>query len=174
VPLAIQFRARLRLAFLHPARGQRGRGQDDLVGTVGPGHDLGQAFLAVAAVHSGADDLPTPVANHGPLGAARDLQAAGEHVVLAVAHERSEGPVLEVARGRPGLAERSGFRIREPTFHQEACTLDALQGGQGVVAAQAAGDGIGQPAREQVHLARVAAHRSRRNHLDANGQRGRL
>jgi hypothetical protein len=75
---------------------------------------------------------------------------------------------------RAGLGKRTSFRIGEPAFHQEARAFQALQGGYRVVAAQASGEGIGQPAREQVNLAGAAAHGPRRDHLDAHGQRACL
>jgi hypothetical protein len=112
VPLSLWLRACLRDASggQHVALAcwygrQHGGRQDNLVGTVGPGQHLGQALFAVLAVHGGTGDLAALVADHGFFLASLNLQAAGEHVVLAVTHERSEGTVLEAALARAGLGE---------------------------------------------------------------------
>ena len=71
---------------------------------------------------------------------------------------------------RAGLAQGSRFRIGQPAFDHVARPLQALQGRHRVVAAQAAREGVGQPARKQVDLAGVAARGARRDHLDTNRQ----
>jgi hypothetical protein len=153
---------------------QDGDRQHDLVRAVGPRQHFGQALVAFLAVDGGTDELSAPIRNGGPLLAAADLQLAGQHVVLAVAQERSQGAILEAAAVRAGLAEGAGLRIRQSALYQEARALQALQGGHGVVAAEASGEGVGQAARDQVHLTRAAAHGAGRDDLDADGQRARL
>jgi hypothetical protein len=133
--------------------GQHGRRQNDLVGTLRPPQHLGQALGTFAAAHYRADDFSAPVADGGSILAAPDFEAAGQDVVLAVAHQRREGAVFQAALVRTGFAERSGFRIRQAALDHIARTLQALQGSHRVVAAQAAGEGIGQSARQQVNLA---------------------
>ena len=150
--------------------GQHGRRQNDFVRTLGPPHHLGQKFGAFAAPHNRADDFSTPVADHGPVLAAPDFQPASQDVLLAVAHQRRERAVFQASLVRAGLAQGSRFRIGQPAFDHVARPLQALQGGHCVVAAQAAREGVGQPARQQVYLAGVAARGARRDHLDTNRQ----
>jgi hypothetical protein len=150
--------------------GQHGRRQNDLIGTIRPPQHLGQALGTLASAHNRADDFSTPVADGGAILAAPDFQPAGQNILLAVAHQRGEGAVFQTALVRTGLAQRSGFRIRQAAFDHIARPLQALQGGHRVVAAQAAREGIGHSARQQVNLAGNAVRRAGRHHLDANRQ----
>jgi hypothetical protein len=58
----------------------------------------------------------------------------------------------------------------QPAFNDVARPFQALQGRHGVVAAQAAREGVGQSAGQQVNLASVATRGARRDDLDANRQ----
>jgi hypothetical protein len=150
--------------------GQHGCRQNDFVGTIRPPQYLRQALGTFASAHNRADDFSTPVADGGPILTAPDFEPAGQDVVFAVAHQRRERAVFQAALVRAGLAQRSGFRIGQAAFNHIARPFQALQGSHRVVAAQAAREGIGQSARQQVNLARDAVGRTGRKDLDANWQ----
>jgi hypothetical protein len=154
------------------SRWQHGGGQDDRVAAVRPRQHFGKPLGGVGAVQERARDLSPLVSDHCFLLAARDLEAAGKHIVLAVAHQSSKGTILEAPFARAGHGERSGFRIGQPASYQETRALHELQGGHRVVAAQASREGVGQAARDQVNFARVAAHGTGWNNLDPHRLRG--
>jgi hypothetical protein len=115
--MALSFRSCPRaIAAARRHLGQHRRWQDDFVDAVVPRQHLGQTIGTFAVTHNRADDFPAPIADHSPILATPDLQSAGQNIILAVAHQRRERAVLQVAFVRARLAQGSGFRIGQPAF----------------------------------------------------------
>jgi hypothetical protein len=142
--------------------------QDDLVGSFGPGKYFGEAIRCVVVAHRGTDDFTAPVGDDGTFLRARNLYAAGEDVVLAIAHQCGQGPVFQTALVWAGLAERPRLRVGQPAFHHVARALEPLEHGHGVVSAQTSRKGVRHTSGQQVDFAHVALGRTSRDHFDAD------
>ncbi len=144
--------------------------QVDLEEPLLPGHDLGEAFGSVTAAYRGSDQLAAPIADSGLLLAAPHLERAGQHVVLAVAHDLDEWALGQTPVGGARLRQRSGLGVRQTGIDHEAGTGHPLQGGGSFLATLVAGEGVVEAAGQEVHLACQRTPGAGCEHADAGRQ----
>jgi hypothetical protein len=95
------------------------------------------------------------------------LERAGQHVVLAVAHDLDQRALGQTSLGRAGFRQGSGLGIRQASIDYEAGAGHPLQGGGSLLATLVAGESIVEAAGQQVDLACRHGPRSGCEHSDA-------
>jgi hypothetical protein len=101
--------------------------------------------------------------------AAPHFERAGQHVLLAVAHDLDQRALGQISLGRAGFRQRPGFRIGQAGVNQKTGVGHPLQGRNRRLASLVAGKGVVEAASQEVHLSCRGIPRARREHADTGG-----
>jgi hypothetical protein len=95
------------------------------------------------------------------------LERAGQHVVLAVAHDLDQRALGQTPLGRAGLRQGSGLGIRQAGIDHETGAGQPLQGGCRLLATLVASEGVVEATGQEVYFAYRGSPFSRCEHADA-------